>query len=933
MTEETQVTSPPQDPGHRRARRAADRGDRGHEGQDLYDEARSNESEYRETRYDEARYREAQNREAQQREAQYREAQQREAQNREAQNREAQNRQAAYEDRRRRTRPGGYEPTGPDQPPRRDRTDRRPDQAPPMRAGRHSRPSDQDPAWRPPGADPASRPGDPAADHYGRTADRPAAGARRPAPGNRDGYPAGREDQRPPEPPGRPAGYTRRDRAGGDDQFLSDSWFRPESGRPPRSSDEQPGYERTRRQRPAAPERPLGYPRPPAGQDRGGDSGYPSRTQPVRGNPDRDYRRLGGRPQDAGQAGLPGQHGAYGFTGALGNYRTTADGELEPPAARARDEDGYWAYRDRAEPVVYTDEQLTQSPDWPRQPRYEPTRRLELPDVLPAAGGAVDPSDTGQFTAIRQSSSSSVLRSSGVMAVGTLGSRITGFLRTIAQSYALGIAGVAGAYNLSNTLPNVVYNLALGGILTSVIVPLIVNAKKRDKDSGRAYEQRMFTMITAALLAVTVVATLATVPIVHAYSDGSVTGATERLTVTFAYFFIPQIFFYGVSSLIGAVLNTRGSFAAPMWTPILNNVVVIAMLGLYVAVAGLHKNPASITPGQVRLLGLGTTLGVVVQTVALVPALRKVGFRWQPRTDFRRGEVGEIGRMAGWMFCYIGATQIAFLITTKVAEVVPQSAGVTEYNYAWLLFQLPYAVVGISVITALLPRMSAHASAGQLSLVRTDFSSGIRLAATIVVPCSLVLAVLGPAVTRVFLAHGAAGTAEAHTTGVVFAVFCLGLLPYMIFQLQLRVFYSLHDSKTPALIGLATMTVNIVTNLLALAFLRHSPDLVAGLGLGFGLANVLGAMVAGRILSIRMRGLDGYAVGRTLARMHVATLPAALIAFLVDRVIGTGSFLAAAATLFLGGGGALVAYVLTARLLHIRELDTVSRTVMSRLGR
>ena len=615
--------------------------------------------------------------------------------------------------------------------------------------------------------------------------------------------------------------------------------------------------------------------------------------------------------------GIPGPDGGaggaagYGFTAALGNYR------------------------DRPEPVIYEDPRLAEdSFDRPApEIRYERTRQLDLPDVLPTAGGGSDPTDTGQFAAITQSSSSSVLRSSSVMAVGTLGSRLTGFLRTIAQSSALGIAGIAGAYNVSNTLPNVVYNLALGGILTSVIVPLIVNAKKRSPDAGEAYEQRMFTMVAAALLAVTLVATLATVPIVHAYSDGSVSGPTEHLTVLFAYFFIPQIFFYGVSSLIGAVLNTRGSFAAPMWTPILNNVVVIAVLGLYVALAGLNKSPTTITPFEIKLLGLGTTLGVVVQTVALVPALRKVGFRWRPRTDFRQGEIAEIGRMAGWMFCYIGATQIAFLITIKVAEIVPNSAGVTEYNYAWLLFQLPYAVVGISVITALLPRMSAHASAGQLSLVRTDFSSGIRLAATIVVPCSLVLAVLGPAVTRVFLAHGATHAAEAHTLGVVFAVFCLGLLPYMIFQLQLRVFYSLHDSKTPALIGLATMTVNIVTNLLALALLRHSANLVAGLGVGFGLANLLGSLLAWRILSIRMRGLDGYAVGQSLARMHVATLPAVLVALLIDHFVGTGSFLAAAATLIVGGGGALVAYVLTARLLHIRELATVSSTIKSRLGR
>ena len=155
------------------------------------------------------------------------------------------------------------------------------------------------------------------------------------------------------------------------------------------------------------------------------------------------------------------------------------------------------------------------------------------------------------------------------MAVGTLGSRLTGFLRQIAQSYALGALGIAAAYNLSNTLPNVVYNLALGGILTSVIVPLIVNAAKRDSDRGNGYDQRMFTLVTAALAAVTLVATVAAVPIVHLYAGSKITdsAATLHLSIVFALFFIPQIFFYGVSSLIGAILNSRGSFAAPMRTP------------------------------------------------------------------------------------------------------------------------------------------------------------------------------------------------------------------------------------------------------------------------------------------------------------------------------------------------------------------------------
>jgi putative peptidoglycan lipid II flippase len=512
------------------------------------------------------------------------------------------------------------------------------------------------------------------------------------------------------------------------------------------------------------------------------------------------------------------------------------------------------------------------------------------------------------------------------MAVGTLGSRLTGFLRQIAQSYALGAAGIAAAYNLSNTLPNVVYNLALGGILTSVIVPLIVNAAKRDSDRGSGYDQRMFTLVTATLAAVTLVAMIAAVPIVHLYAGSKIAGSasTMHLAIIFALFFIPQIFFYGVSSLIGAVLNARGSFAAPMWTPIVNNFVVIAILGLYVALAGLHKTPATISSSEIQLLGVGTTLGIIAQTVALVPALRRVGFRWHPRTDFRHGEIAEIGRMAGWMFGYIGATQVAFLVTTKVAGDA-SLAGITQYNYAWLLFQLPYAVVGISVITALLPRMSAHAAERRYGLVRQDFSAGVRLAATIVVPCSLVLAVLGPRLGVVVLGHGAMHPADARYTGVVFAVFCVGLLPYMIFQLQLRVFYAVHDSKTPALIGLVTMTVNIAANLIALNVGR---DVVAGLGVGFGLANVVGMLLASRILTRRLRGLDGYRIGRSLVRMHAATLPAALIAVLVGMLTSS-----AIVDVVVGGGLAVAMYLLFARALRIDEVTGLSRMVLCRFGR
>ena len=252
------------------------------------------------------------------------------------------------------------------------------------------------------------------------------------------------------------------------------------------------------------------------------------------------------------------------------------------------------------------------------------------------------------------------------MALGTLVSRLTGFLRTLLLAYAIGAQTLGNAYNDANTLPNVVYDLMLGGILTSVVVPLLVTAARRDPDHGDSYFQRMFTLGVIALGAITLVATLAAALIVDLYA-GAIHGAEHHVMVVFAYFFIPQIFFYGVSSLAGAILNARGRFAAPMWTPVINNVVVILILLMYVAVAGLGRTPATITSGQVLLLGIGTTLGIVAQTAALIPSLLRCGFRPRPTFGFRRAEVAEIGRMAGWLSGYVITTQVTFFTTVRVA--------------------------------------------------------------------------------------------------------------------------------------------------------------------------------------------------------------------------------------------------------------------------
>ena len=537
---------------------------------------------------------------------------------------------------------------------------------------------------------------------------------------------------------------------------------------------------------------------------------------------------------------------------------------------------------------------------------------------------------------------SSLIRSSAGMAVGTLVSRGTGFLRTLVLVYAVGIGALGNAYNNANTLPNTVYYLMLGGIFTSVVVPLLVRAARRDPDRGEAYAQRVFTLGALALLGVTVLATLLAGPLVHLYAPsingppGSHLAAEHNLMVVWAYWFIPQIFFYGMSSLIGAILNTRGRFAAPMWAPVVNNLVVIAVGALYFVTVGVNKEPWTISPAGVQLLGIGTTLGVIAQTVALYPSLRAAGFRWRPTLGFRPGEVSEMGRMAGWMSVYVITQWAGNLVVQILANAA--SAGVngySAYSIAWQLFQLPYAIVGISVITALLPRMSEHASARRYSLVRDDFSIGVRLASVIVVPAAIYLGVLGGPLAEVLFSYGSTSAAHARYVGEVFGLFALGLVPYMLTQLQLRVFYSFQDSKTAAFVGFIIMVFGIAAALTAKSMLPAA-QVVAGLAVAYGLANLVGTIAGWALLLRRVGSLDGWAIARSLTRMHLATVPGVIFALAVmagaAHVLHDPSPAYGLVVTVVGGGGAIALYALCSRSLRVAEFGFLMKTMAARFG-
>ena len=570
-------------------------------------------------------------------------------------------------------------------------------------------------------------------------------------------------------------------------------------------------------------------------------------------------------------------------------------------------------------------------------PRLAPGERGAPPEVQGNRTRILEPDGRVSSTGPQQrpqDTSPNLARSSKVMALGTLVSRATGFLRTFVFVYALGDATTANAYNTANTLPNTVYYLMLGGVFTSVVVPMLVRAAKEDPDRGEGYAQRIYSLGVVSLLLLTIVATLLAGPIANLYG-GDLSAPHERqLMVTFAYFFIPQIFFYGMDSLLGAVLNVRGRFGANMWTPVINNVVVIFVGILFLLSVKNGTSSATISGYGINLLGIGTTLGIVIQSISLFPVMWRAGFSMRVIFDFRRDEIGEIGRMSGWMFGYVVSQFLGNLVVTRVANSEPIHNGISAYSYAYQLFQLPYAIVGISVISALLPRMSGHANDRRYSLVRDDFSKGVRIASVIVVPAAVFLAVLGAPMCEFLFGHGHTSWQDARYIGEVFGAFCLGLLPFMLTQLQLRVFYSFHESKTPAVIGIFMLVVGVIGYMVAKAVLPGT-QVVVGLAFAFDIMTLAGAVIAWPLLLRRVGSLDGWRITRSLVRMFLATIPGLVFAFVVVALVG--SFLHQGplyglVTTVVGGGGALLLYALCARLLGIEEFRTLLRSVAGRFG-
>ena len=532
----------------------------------------------------------------------------------------------------------------------------------------------------------------------------------------------------------------------------------------------------------------------------------------------------------------------------------------------------------------------------------------------------------------------SLLGSARVMAVGTVASRFTGFLRTAVLAAVLGVTSVGEAFNVANTAPNIVYELLLGGVLTSVVVPLLVRASRDGVEQGRAYAQRLLTLTLFGLGGAVLVLVLAAPLVVGVYQQSGT--PTYDLTVLLARFFLPQVLFYGLGAVMGAWLNTQGRFGAPMWAPVLNNVVVIATGLLFLLVPGPARlTSGTITPNQISVLGIGVTLGILAQTVALVPSLRATGLSLRPRFDLRGTGLRQAGRLARWTGVYVIGNQVALAVVVRLAGSHASTAsaagrGYTAYVNAFVLWQLPHAVVAVSIITALLPAMSRAAADGQLGELRRRLDEGLRLSISVLVPAAVALLVLGRSIGTVVFAHGRTTGEQARFIGLVLGVFACGLVAFSTYQLQIRAFYALQDTRTPALVNLVVNGTTVVIDLVLYAVLP--PDLtVLGLAAGQASSYLLGVAVCTRVLATRVPRDPAGHVLRTAARCLLASLPPALGALLVVELIGRlagDGQLAAVASTALGGAVLVGGYVVVARRVRVPEVGALAEPVLTRFG-
>ncbi|WP_394281789.1 murein biosynthesis integral membrane protein MurJ [Corynebacterium sp.] len=516
---------------------------------------------------------------------------------------------------------------------------------------------------------------------------------------------------------------------------------------------------------------------------------------------------------------------------------------------------------------------VTPSPPAP-VPVPRPVKEPEPEPVQDLSGLTASPADAGDggstvatASAGEKASNEDVVRSTGSMAIATLLSRITGFIRTVMITSMLGGA-IASAFNLANTLPNMITEIVLGSVMTALVVPVLVRAEKEDADGGAGFIRQLFTLTLTLMLSVTVLATVAAPFLVSMMMDeGAKTNIVQ--STSFAYLLLPQIFFYGLFSLFQAILNTKGVFKPGAWAPVVNNVISITVLAAYRLVPG-SLNPAApspVTDPHILLLGLGTTLGVVVQCAIMLPYLKKlkIDLRLKWGIDDR---LKAFGGMAIAIVAYVAVSQLGYVITARIATEADASA-YAIYQQHWQLLQVPYGIIGVALLTAIMPRLSRNAADGDDQAVVRDLTLATKLTFIALIPVVIFMTAFGPDIGNALFGYGAFETEEARTLGLTISFSAFTLIPYALVMLHLRVFYAREEAWTPTFIIAGITATKVLLSYLAPMAASSSEFVVVLLGAANGFGFVAGAVIGAFLLKRKLGDLQSATV------MHTSTWAAA----------------------------------------------------------
>jgi putative peptidoglycan lipid II flippase len=532
-----------------------------------------------------------------------------------------------------------------------------------------------------------------------------------------------------------------------------------------------------------------------------------------------------------------------------------------------------------------------------------------------------------------------LFRASSVMAVGTIISRITGFIGGVIMIATLGTALLADAFNVANTMPNILYNLLVGGALTAIFVPQLVRAFD-DADGGHLFASRLVTTISGILLALVVIGVIFAPQLVYLYAPSFSTPGfeTEReIAIAFTRYCLPQIFFLGLFTMLGQVANARGSFAPLMWAPIANNLVVIVVFSAFL-LKWPTVNVDSITDTQIQILGWGTTAGIIIQALILIPVVKRSGIRIRPKWGV--AGLGKSFSLAGWTLVYVLISQIGYLITVNVATTAAvQSAkagiatgvGFTPFKNAYLIMLLPYSIVTISIVTALLPHMSKLAINKKIDDVKAQLLRAIKTVGVLTIPSSVAFLLFGPLITEV-LFFGISKN-DGIYIGYVLSALSLGLVAFSINLVLIRGFNAFEDTRTQVW---SILIINIISVGLSYLFLAVLPSdwVTVGLGFAFSASYLIGLFITLRLLKkhtgvIHIREFIGQH-GRLLSASLIAMLPV----FAISQYFGwvgsdASDAIRVGQLLFVIVAGS-VGYFFAAKALRISEVSGITALILRR---